>query len=269
MLAAMVLTGGELASVTGVILIVALACFYLGGMYLNDAFDADIDAIDRPDRPIPAGEVSKTTVFRIGFALLAAGVIQLSIAGLMADPMRIGWPTVSGVVLVGAIVLYNSDHKENPLSPVVMGLCRVLIYVSVGQCFMTTLPIPLLIGALALLSYLIGLTYVAKQENLGQVKNLWPLLFLAAPAVYGSILGVASGVTLAYCGLFIVWMLVAVWLVRRRAPGDIPRAVVSLIAGISLLDAVLISSAGEPYLALLAVLGFAFTLILQRVVSGT
>ena len=202
-------------------------------------------------------------------ALLAAGVIQLSIAGLMADPMRIGWPTVSGVVLVGAIVLYNSDHKENPLSPVVMGLCRVLIYVSVGQCFMTTLPIPLLIGALALLSYLIGLTYVAKQENLGQVKNLWPLLFLAAPAVYGSILGVASGVTLAYCGLFIVWMLVAVWLVRRRAPGDIPRAVVSLIAGISLLDAVLISSAGEPYLALLAVLGFAFTLILQRVVSGT
>ena len=56
---------------------------------------------------------------------------------------------------------------------------------------------------------------------------------------------------------------------RRRAPGDIPRAVVSLIAGISLLDAMLISAAGAPGLAMLAVLGFGLTLLLQRFVSGT
>jgi hypothetical protein len=37
----------------------------------------------------------------------------------------------------------------------------------------------------------------------------------------------------------------------------------------SLLDAILISGAGAPGLALVAVLGFALTLGLQRVVSGT
>ena len=33
----------------------AITLFYTGGMYLNDAFDADIDARERPSRPIPSG----------------------------------------------------------------------------------------------------------------------------------------------------------------------------------------------------------------------
>ena len=32
----------------------SLSLFYVGGMYLNDAFDRGIDAIERPERPIPA-----------------------------------------------------------------------------------------------------------------------------------------------------------------------------------------------------------------------
>ena len=37
---------------------------------------------------------------------------------------------------------------------------------------------------LVLLCYLVGLTYVAKQENLGHIRNVWPLAFLSAPVVY-------------------------------------------------------------------------------------
>jgi 4-hydroxybenzoate polyprenyltransferase len=69
--------------------------------------------------------------------------------------------------------------------------------------------------------------------------------------------------------LFTGWMLVALWFLRRRAKGDIPRAVVSLIAGISLLDALLIAGAGSSALAGLALAGFGVTLFLQRYVSGT
>jgi 4-hydroxybenzoate polyprenyltransferase len=49
----------------------------------------------------------------------------------------------------------------------------------------------------------------------------------------------------------------------------VPRAVVSLIAGIALLDAVLIAAAGAPGVAWLAVGGFVLTLGLQRLVPGT
>ena len=54
-----------------------------------------------------------------------------------------------------------------------------------------------------------------------------------------------------------------------RQRGDIPRAVVSLIAGISLLDALLIAGSGLPELALAALAGFGVTLFFQRYIAGT
>ena len=69
--------------------------------------------------------------------------------------------------------------------------------------------------------------------------------------------------------LFCGWMAVALWFLRRRRRGDIPRAVVSLIAGISLLDALLIAGSGLPELALAALAGFGVTLFFQRYIAGT
>ena len=267
--AAIVLAGAGVTSAATPALLVSMTLFYLGGMYLNDAFDADIDARERPERPIPAGEIARSTVFCVGFVLLTGGLALLCLAAYQSPEHTGVWPGVSGVILAGAIIFYNWHHKGNMLSPVVMGLCRLLIYVSVGFCFAVVLPLPLLIGAILLFSYLIGLTYVAKQENLGEVKNLWPLLFLAAPVIYGGVLSSEAWPTFAYWVIFVVAIVAALWLVRRRQSGDIPRAVVTLIAGMSLLDAILISGVGEPGLALVAVLGFALTLGLQRVVSGT
>ena len=65
------------------------------------------------------------------------------------------------------------------------------------------------------------------------------------------------------------WVLYALTLWRRRKPGDVPRAVVSLIAGISLLDAMLLTGAGAMTLAWFAAAAFVLTLLLQRWVSGT
>ena len=127
----------------------------------------------------------------------------------------------------------------------------------------------MIIGGALLLCYVIGLTYVAKQENLGEVKNLWPLLFLAAPLAYGLVLAGTYPLVIAYLLPLAAWMGLALWLIRRRNPGDIPRAVVSLIAGISLFDAMLIAGTGNLGLAGLALLGFFVTLGLQRYVAGT
>ena len=152
---------------------------------------------------------------------------------------------MGGLGLGAAIVLYNRRHKDNPLSPVLMGICRVLVYVTAGLAVAPELPTPLWIGAFLLLCYLIGLTYVAKQETLGEVRNLWPLLFLGAPVVYAVAGALASPTAAVLAAAFVLWVGVALWFLRRRQPGDVPRAVVSLIAGISLLDAVLIAGAGD------------------------
>jgi hypothetical protein len=260
------LAGAVLAGAGGfgaefALLLVAFTLFYTGGMFLNDAFDAAIDARERPERPIPSGAITAREVFAWGFGQMAAGIALLAVIGLA--------PALAGLTLAAAITYYDWNHKTNPLSPVVMGLCRVLIYVGAGLAYAHALPGALWSGAALLLCYLIGLTYVAKQENLARVENLWPLLFLAAPVAYGAWLAASQMVSAPFWLLFTGWMLVALWFLRRRRKGDIPRAVVSLIAGISLLDALLIAGAGSLALAGLALAGFGVTLVFQRYIAGT
>jgi hypothetical protein len=264
-----VLAGGALGGPATLPLLLAFSLFYVGGMYLNDAFDAGIDAIERPERPIPSGAIAASTVFAAGFALIGLGILLLLWVGYGLAGGTGAWPGLGGLALAGAIVLYDWHHKANPLSPALMGLCRVLVYLAAGLAFAVPPPGMLWLAALLLLCYLIGLTYVAKQENLGEVRNLWPLLFLAAPLIYALVQApgsLSSGVMFA---LFAIWIGMALWILRRRQPGDVPRAVVRLIAGIALLDAVLIAAAGAPAIAWLAVAGFALTLGLQRLVPGT
>jgi 4-hydroxybenzoate polyprenyltransferase len=260
-LAGVVLAGAGGFGAQFAVMLLAFSLFYTGGMFLNDAFDARIDAAQRPERPIPSGEIGARAVFAWGFGLMAAGIALLAWIGVA--------PALAGLTLAVAITFYDWHHKRNLFGPVVMGLCRVLVYVGAGLCITLALPDRLWIGAALLWCYLIGLTYVAKQENLGRVENLWPLAFLAVPVAWGAWLAGAQAAAWAFWLLFTGWMLVALWFLRRRAKGDVPRAVMSLIAGISLLDALLIAGTGSFALAALALAGFGATLFCQRYISGT
>ena len=268
-LAGVALAGAALAPGPLAFLALALSLFYIGGMYLNDAFDREIDARERPERPIPSGLVTATTVFAIGYGFLAAGLAAL--VGEIAWARGEGYSAalVAGLCLAGVIVFYDARHKANPWSPLLMGLCRVLVYATAALAVAGHLGSTVVAGALVLLSYLIGLTYAAKQESLAAVRNLWPLVFLAAPFVYGIPTLRSGGVGAALYMGFLLWVGYAVWLLVRPGRPNFPRAVVSFIAGISLLDGLLVAGAGKPEAALWGVAGFALTLVLQRYVRGT
>jgi 4-hydroxybenzoate polyprenyltransferase len=246
------------------LLALAFSLLYTGGMYLNDAFDRESDARERPERPIPSGRIGARPVFAIGFALLAAGVLGVAAAS------GGGRAAVASAILLAAVITaYDAWHKANPLSPVVMGLCRVLVYVTAALAVGGRVGAAVAGGSLVLLCYLIGLTYVAKQENLTELRHLWPLAFLSAPFLYAwPALLVPGLATVLYLG-FLAWVAGAVAGLVRPGRRDIRRAVVSLIAGISLLDALLIAGAGDPSRAAWAVLGFVLTLAFQRWVPGT
>jgi hypothetical protein len=268
-LAGVALAGVSLAPGPLAFLALALSLFYVGGMYLNDAFDREIDARERPERPIPAGLVSATTVFAIGYGLLVAGLAALVAEMAWTGRGAYALTILSGLCLAGLIVFYDARHKANPWSPLLMGLCRVLVYTTAAVAVAGRLAAPVLAGAAVLLSYLIGLTYVAKQENLAAVRNLWPLLFLGAPFVYGIPALTGGRVGAALYLSFLAWVGYAVWLLVRPGRANFPRAVVSFIAGISLLDGLLMAGAGAPGAAAWGVGGFMLTLILQRYVRGT
>lgn len=244
---------------------IVLALFYVGGMYLNDAFDAKIDARERPGRPIPKGDASLGAVFAAGLILIALGVALAALSGLEAG--------LCGGLLAGAILLYDALHKRTATAPAIMGLCRLLSYATAAAIAGGGALAPwMLLGAGGLFCHVVGLTFAARQEAYDRLDNAWPLGVLAVP------LAGALWVALGSPAALVLWAALAAatgWAVHRlfrRAPGDVPRAVAVLIAAIALYDAVLIASAGSgaaaPF-ALAAALCFPLTLALQRVIPGT
>jgi 4-hydroxybenzoate polyprenyltransferase len=267
--AGVVLSGGSIDAVPLTLLFVALSLFYVAGMYLNDAFDRNIDSRERPERPIPSGRVSTTSVFAIGALLLLAGEGVLAIMSYGLEGGQ-GWPPlVAGVALAAAIIYYDMSHKANPVSPVIMGLCRALVYVTAALAVTSGFSSPLFWGSGLMLAYLIGLTYAAKQENLAEVKNVWPLIFLALPFVYAVPAALGSLTTALILVGFLAWVIYALVHLVWRSRINFPLAVGSLLAGISFLDALLISGQGEVLIGLLAVGGVVLTRLAQRYIPGT
>lgn len=268
-LAGVVLSGAPLSLGVTLVLMLALSLFYVAGMYLNDAFDAGFDRVHRPGRPIPSGEIAASTVYLIGSGLLGAGLCLLLAVGY-GTPNSTGLRGfVAGTALGVMIFIYDMWHKGNPIGPVLMGLCRVLVYVTVAAAVTNVLPRDLAWAAAMALSYLIGLTYAAKQEDLKQPGRLWPLLFLAAPFVYGVPTAMASGMGAVIYFLFLVAVTYALSFMVRPGRANIPRVVMILIAGISLLDGLFIAGQSQPILAGLTIVSFVLTLAAQRFISGT
>lgn len=96
----------------------ASALLYSAGMALNDYADADLDARERPERPIPSGRVSRTQAGRLGVGLLVGGLACAGTAG------RSHLTSATGVA--AAVLAYDLWAKETAAGPVFMALCRAL-----------------------------------------------------------------------------------------------------------------------------------------------
>lgn len=268
-LAGIVLAGARPTTGRVLALMLALSLFYVAGMYLNDAFDAGYDRLHRPGRPIPSGAVAASTVFGIGAALIAVGLAILLALGLTYPAGTGGRGFAGGLALTAAILVYDLWHKGNPIGPVLMGLCRVLVYVTAAAAVTIDVPQGVLWAAAMALSYLVGLTYAAKQEDLKQPGRLWPLVFLAAPFVYGLPVALQGGVGLLVYAALLAAVIYALSFMVRPGRANIPRVVSVLIAGICLLDGLFIAGQGQPALASVTILGFGLTLLFQRSIPGT
>lgn len=96
----------------------ASACLYWAGMALNDYADRDLDAVERPERPIPSGRVSPSTALGLAAGLTGAGIGLAALTGPRA--LAVALP------LAGGVWFYDFVAKPTVLGPVVMGVNRSL-----------------------------------------------------------------------------------------------------------------------------------------------
>jgi 4-hydroxybenzoate polyprenyltransferase len=200
-------------------LIAASACLYLAGMVLNDVFDAELDAQERPARPIPSGRIDRRTASSAAWALLTAGLL---LSWLAAWTCGHAMPGLIGVLLAFAIVRYDSVLKSTWIGPVAMGWCRtlnVLLGASIAGDLMRQWVA--LTYALGVGVYTIALTYVARSETIGAVSRKLRVQNLVTRLIQGFIVIDAVAATMAagwQSGLVVLALLIPTVLFARRAP---------------------------------------------------
>jgi 4-hydroxybenzoate polyprenyltransferase len=109
-----------------VLLLLASAALYTAGMVLNDVFDVEQDTRERPQRPIPSGQIPLATARMVGIGLLVVGVVLAFAAGYV-PPRAAAYPWRSGAVavaLASCVVIYDGLLKRTLVGPLFMGLCR-------------------------------------------------------------------------------------------------------------------------------------------------
>jgi 4-hydroxybenzoate polyprenyltransferase len=214
----------------------ATACLYAGGVVLNDFFDRGIDAVERPERPIPSGRVAAGVAGGLGAALLALGVIAAGKA--TAEALAIA------VAIAAFVLLYDAwGKRQAAIGPVNMGLCRALNLLLGIAAVPAALPghWPL---ALLPLVYVAAVTMVSRGEvhggntvaagrALGALTGvLIALAFISAHATSGSLVGLALTLLLGRRVLPAFWRAYT-----DASPAAIRRAVRTGVLSLVLVDA--------------------------------
>ncbi len=99
------------------LLLLSTAGLYGGGVVMNDVFDAELDKIERPERPIPSGRISKMDATLLGMGLLIAGIVMAFL---------VTWQSGVIALLIAALALnYDAITKKYLWAgPINMALCR-------------------------------------------------------------------------------------------------------------------------------------------------
>ena len=226
------------------LLLISSAGLYLGGMVLNDVFDAKLDAIERPERPIPSGRIDLRSARIFGALLMLVGFGS-------AAAVSLGSLLIAALIVVG-VLLYDGYLKSTIAAPLGMGTCRFLNLMlgasaatSITSVWQTT---PMTVAA-GLGIYIIGVTLFARNE--AGKSNTFGLLAGAGIMVCGIGLdawlvttkGLDDAIPGSQMALLILGLNVllrAVIVVSNSQPGKIQRTVGLMLLCIIFLDALMV-----------------------------
>jgi 4-hydroxybenzoate polyprenyltransferase len=244
------------------LLLAGATLLYLGGMFLNDAFDANFDGQHRRERPIPSGAISARTVWRFGFALLGLGLGCLCAIGPVTG--------ILGFILCICILIYDAIHKLITVSPVLMAACRFLLYMVAASAAAWGVTGWAVWCGFALAAYIIGLSYLAKKESTRASFRYWPVALLAVPIVLAFIMNAGDYQQKA----MLISLVLALWIVQClrytffALERNIGHTVSGLLAGIVWVDLLAVAYVENP-LPLVFVGLFLLALFFQRFIPAT
>lgn len=238
-------------------LLVASGLLYLSGMVFNDVFDIEQDRQERPNRPLPAGEISRTRAAWLGVLLMLGGIVA---AALVSIPSLI-----IALLLACTILAYDAGGKKTVIGPVLMGLCRSWNLL-LGASFAlgspeTEIQWPLICAGLIGL-YIVGVTVFARNEatESGQGTLAWgSSLIILALAGWGT--AAIWHESQPNSRLVLILLAIITFQLTRRVlpvlrqpePRRVQQAVRFMLIIIPMLEAMVILAHGAPHTVPLAI----------------
>ena len=229
-------------------LVAATIGLYAGGVVLNDFFDREVDAVERPERPIPSGRVSARGAGVLGAMLLVLGVLSASRATAVGGTVA--------VAIASCVLLYDARAKRHAFAgPLCMGMCRglnLLLGISVnGSALQQWWPL----GMLSVV-YIAAVTTVSRGEVHGGRTEVATFALISLGAVLLGLSWVAARSTSGPAAALVVVAVLAYrvippyWQVRKTPePAVIRRAVRTGVLSLVLLDAAIGASYAGPLYA--------------------
>lgn len=251
------------------ILLLAFATLglYGGGVVMNDVFDADLDRVERPERPIPSGLVSITEAASLGVILLLAGIgfafLVNATSGLIATATAI------------SAVVYDKWGKHHSfLGPLNMGLCRGLNLL-LGISVIPSQPEVYWFLALVPIVYIAAITMISRGEVHGGSRGILYLAVMFYLVVMAAIIfaGYRNDEFIITSILVLGWA----WMVfvpLKNAIGNpqgrmIGKAVKAGVIALILMNAAWAAAFGFPLLALFIVVLLPLSIFLAKAFAVT
>jgi 4-hydroxybenzoate polyprenyltransferase len=233
-------------------------------MALNDWSDRELDAVERPERPIPSGRVSPEQALAVAGGLTTAG-LGLAAVGGGRGALKVAIP------LAGAVWAYDLLLKSTVAGPVAMAACRALdVLLGSGN------PRAALPSAAVMAGHTLGLTVLSRGEVNGTSSST------AGAALAGTVAATAAAVTgrskswrhrlgaLAFGGVYATNVGGAQLAARRDPSGPaVRKATMAGIHGMVPLQAALTARRGSLLGAGLLTAALPLARLLSRKVSPT
>ncbi|HEV7931700.1 MAG TPA: UbiA family prenyltransferase [Actinomadura sp.] len=251
-------------------LAVSSVFLYWAGMALNDYADRRLDAVERPERPIPSGRVRPGAALAVATGLTGAG---LALAGAAGGRPALRW----AVPLAATVWAYDLWLKATPAGPSAMAACRmldVMLGASTGRA-RSAVPAALSVG-----THTYAVTVLSRREVDGatprEVGRAAAIGALAAPVVIAQMVagrkdrGRGAPIAAALLGGYVTAVGPAQVAAARRPSADrVRRAVGAGILGLIPLQASLTAARGRPVVALALAAAHPLARRLTRKVSAT
>lgn len=261
---------GEIQLLPVVLLVLSTIGLYGGGVVFNDVFDAELDKIERPERPIPSGLIAKNGAALLGSVLLLIGIVAASFVHQSFLP--------SGLIALAtaiAALVYDKWGKHHPfLGPLNMGACRglnLLLGISIIPAALYQYWAISLIPVL----YIAAITMISRGEVHGGKKSTLYAAALFYLLVIVAILLVSfTNKTILFSSLFVIIFGVMIYMPLRKAIQNpkgslIGKAVKAGVLALILMNAAWAAAFGTLSLALIIVLLLPLSLWMAKAFAVT